>query len=288
MRRLPLSASLICAAFLVAPPAAAQVQSAASAANLRYTLGDLRPGDGQSAGVRFAPGDQNMTYDSIVYGAGASLLFTGQRNLSSEQGWVAEVDWQDFVHGSARLLPGTTFNVVGGSASAGIRPGPDHDNHTYAGLSSTQLYWLAPYSSLTVSVDVAVGVEIVPGAAWRQYGSAAASLLGYNADAPPGSGISYDFAFQMAYDEPSISKPEAHDARTLTITIDNPSDAWSEGQFYFELGATSNLSPLSPVPEPGGGAMLGAGLAVLGLAGSARRRKKRGAAAPLPTAQVQT
>lgn len=279
------------AALLLAAPALAQVEAKVAASNLRYLLTDLRPGDGQAPAASFTQGRHVVGTNLIVFDENFQELYRESTSLAAPRDVATALAWNGVLRSEARLEPGASFDMAGGAAASIVRPDQAQTRYGYASAQSVQDYRLAPYTSLTVSLDYDIALLIAPdaGAGARQYGSGAADLVGYgyfSAD-PLDRQLAYDGGFQMVVHDEYTDRLEAHEGGTLTITLANTTDAWGEGYFFFELGATSNVWPLSPVPEPGERGMLGAGLALLAALGLLERRRRRQVrtGAPQPSAR---
>lgn len=274
MRRLPPSVLLICAALCAGAPAFAQVGATGSAARLRYTLGDLRPEDGQAPAVSFSPNRRDLYVGGSVSDAAGNILFQEGDDRNGPQDMAAGVEWRDVIRGSAVLAPGGVFDVDGGSVAGQLAAGREQTRFITSQLYCDEAFLLAPYSSLTLSIDVDVWAHVVPDGSWNQYASSSADIVGYGhfSDGQLSSQTVFDGAFAMAYASDTVTRTEAGEARTLAITLVNPNASWGDGYFYFDLGLNTQLQPLSPVPEPDRRVLLAGGLAALAMAARFRRR----------------
>ncbi|MGJ7916651.1 hypothetical protein ACI48D_14380 [Massilia sp. LXY-6] len=284
MCRLLLSALLMSAATLAAP-VSAQVRSTASASGLRYTLGDLRPADGQAPSVSFSSPAGSLYAGGSVSDANGIVLYQQGQSLVWPQD-SDEVAWKDAILGRITLAPGGAVGMQGGSAVVSVAAGSEQMRYSIAQGGWDTGFRLAPYSSLTLSLDIDIDVaaRVVPDGSNNLYATSSAELRGFGSFRDGAQDVQFglDSGSALAYDNAASASPEARETKTLSITFLNPNASWGDGHFYLDFGTTAQLQPLSPVPEPTAGSLLAGGLAVLGLGRiAARRRKKRGAAAPL-------
>jgi len=278
-------AILLCAS--LAAPAMAQVQAQLTASNLRYTLTDLDPRDGQAPEFRVGTEGRGASAEISVRDAQGGLVYEARENPGGSHPDEARISWNDAVRASAMLAPGMLgFWTEGGTFTAQVWPGLDQTRTGSASLSAFEEFRLSPYSAMTVSLDVDILLALARDAAPGQYAHVNATFsgrsnFGHEAGMAQATG-------GTAYDDGQSLQPGDHRTEVLTLTFTNDTADWGDAAFSFNILAEAQLAPLSPVPEPGGWALLGGGLGILALAElGARRRKKRGAEAPLSIAQAR-
>jgi hypothetical protein len=260
------------AALVLAAPAWGQIQGSAQAGGLRYTLGDLAPDDGIAPSASFGPAP------AVSLGAHATRLpFLGepfQRDntitvtapASYAPDWLTEV------------RPAAVFDATGLHASLSVDP---FEDATLVGIAGAHLspwfFQLAPHTSITFSVDVAVDLALTEGDAATEFGGADAliSLYYRTAGGLWSAPISDGVGGRIGIGEDGVFVPSVNVARTATVSWSNDSDGWIEGQMFYETGVLGQVryGPPLPVPEPQSWAMLAAGLGLLAMK---KRRARTG------------
>lgn len=239
---------------------------------LSYTLTDLDPNDGVTPSISFS----DISGDGL---APATVMLVWSHNGTGGNNEVNAEDAQPIRYGYSE--PGLS---LGGSISGAPADPTTLDMRAYARADATDgdgagtdvEFWstpmgyvLSPNTSLTVSAVAHFSADGVPAGLRDNFtAEARLSLGGYGTLSGP-----FSLVFPADMDVESGDGP-VDTSEVLTLTYANDSTASVNGglSLYGTVRAATFGSSVSPVPEPGRLAMLGAGLPLL-LA--LRRRARR-------------
>jgi hypothetical protein len=264
MRFCTIRAALAAALLLSGAAAQAATASAtASFSNLRTTVIDLTPGDGQAAGISFAPDHSSLSVQMIAHGA-----------------WVAGTGYR---YGNSGVAD--SFSVADSSTGVGFASRDGSPGNVYA-------HSVAPQSALPGSNETGSNSQYL---AKLTFAAHTAATLTMNMDiqlATDGNAVSSAGAYAdigvSTLDSREVwdknrnveivgSNQQFHLNKDFTFNYSNDSDAAVTFWFFTNVSADTSGSynghvPIDPVPEPSSYAMLGVGLALMGAL--ARKRKQ--------------
>lgn len=135
-----------------------------------------------------------------------------------------------------------------------------------------QVFELAPHASMSVYLDVGMGMLSGQDAVSNQYGYGMATLSGILGEDGPQLSDTWSNGVGSGYTH-LVSVED----RTLSLRFSNDSDAWMSGSFGWTVDSVANIYVAVPVPEPDAWAMYLAGTALLagvGLRGVRRQRQR--------------
>lgn len=272
MNRYSLAIPVLLSLTIYAPATTAQTRIDTSFSNLRYTVADLLPSDGIAPQVQFgqtAPspdmGGMVLIYPSEADGHDV-ILYDSKTGVDARD---FTFRWEDNVKISSTFDPGTGFEQYQGTLSLDVIP-PGTNAFVTSGqfFSPYQSFQLAPYSSLTVSVDFTMSLASNPTEDVTQGGQALVRLQGIV------RGTYQYWDEEVVYvgvDPAGTEWADSTQARTTSVTFSNESGDWLGGEFYVYMGDQAKVV-LLPIPEPSTWAMWLLGCTVLGAAGLVRRR----------------
>jgi hypothetical protein len=268
--------ALLGTTLMLAEPAQAQVQAQGQISNFRYTLRDLRPGDGQAAAIRIGePSEAAVT--TRIYGGNNIDRTEGEQGIASLQ---HSLEWP----GNARVT--STYSAGADSFGSGVGLSLDIvpaqlEFLTIDGQAHSpwQSFSVAPHTAVTLSVDVSLTLAMAPESGrWHRRGDlfAAMTLM-----ASPDGLWTFDTSDMLrawvGTSDYGAYRLEDSESRTFSLSYENTSDEWTGALVDYWVDAYadawSDYVPPPPVPEPQAWAML---LAGLGLAAMKKRRAREG------------
>jgi hypothetical protein len=263
------------AALALAAPAWGQMQGSAQATGLRYALGDLAPDDGITPSASFGPAPGALLTGSVTRLISSGEPFQRSGDITVMAPATYAPDWLP------QARPVARFDADGTHADVSVAPLEDATVVGIAGAHlSPWIFRLAPHSSITFSLDVAIDLALTEGDAATEFGAADAYLSLYYRTAggawssPIGDGV----AGWVGTSQDGVYLPFLDLASTAMVSWSNDSDGWIDGQVLYEssvLGQVQYGPPL-PVPEPHTWAMLLAGAGVLVAAAQKKSPRRRG------------
>ncbi|MGJ7914778.1 PEP-CTERM sorting domain-containing protein [Massilia sp. LXY-6] len=268
-RSLPALALLLPLITLV-PSAQAQVSIVTGASNLRYTLSDLKPGDGVAPELRFggSTASQFLQASLHAYHGLWERVDDYRVNLvdDSANATLLENRWGDGASVQARFDLGAGLrDWQGSAASFAPRTGIQSFETFGSSRSPVQAFELSPHASMTVYIDIDMVMSSGRDSVSSQYGYGSATLYGVLGAMPA---LRETFAEGVGQDMPGLERTLS---RTLSLSFSNDDDAWMGGSFGWRVDSVTNVWVAYPIPEPGAWAMYLAGAALL--AGAGRRRQ---------------
>lgn len=257
-----LPAWLAAAAWLFTAGAQAAASTAIDVTGLQVSVVAIAPG--QTPGVSFAgPGGSlaqslasvGMPPDTWLATATGGAAF-GQASSATGAGALA---------GSSAFLSGDVFGAgasvhTSAYASSG---GPDATGQGTFGLGdgvAAAAFTLAPGTRMTITATVCATASTT-GTSPFEYADSGLSLVLGDSQGGGSQFVRFTFdAFALGLFGPSVDV----ETTTLNLVYENDTNAAITGLFSGYVGSVAySGNPVSPVPEPGGAAMLGVGLAAL-------------------------
>jgi hypothetical protein len=261
VRKLLPSACAVATALLMlgAPQASQAASSSASISDIQFQLTDLTPDDQSAARYLLVNGYSFVQGDIGTIG-GSDAPFANAANQ-----WLAALSaTQGYGSGVAGASTGS-FGVFAYGQTSDLNTSYTANAGSGAGLHSTNLagILLAPFTQVTISADVHLTSSLDAlgcGAGCQQAGAQALVTWG---------GSTQDISLMLNGQTDAFAGPAYKDG-LLSFTLTNNTSHWATNAFSFRAMADGSVTP---VPEPESYALLGAGLAVVGLI--ARRRQRR-------------
>lgn len=239
--------------------ALANATANASASNFRYTLTDLTPDDGIAPSLSWiASPDYGYAHLYGIY-RGSVLFPTRPEDDAPVTG-----EWADGGDAmSARIEGATRLDRTALNASA-TSAGNQYIGFNTEALAQSQIgaFVLSPGSAVSFMVDYEVNGLITDSLLDYSFAGAEARMLGelYDAGGIDG-GIEQEEANTFAL---NLTTDGQVRSGTLSITLSNAADLYSEGTVRFDANAYAQavINP-PPIPEPSTYGMFLAGLALI-------------------------
>lgn len=261
-RRLFLPAWLAAAACLFAAGAHAAVSTAIDVTGLQVSVSAIAPGSTPAVSFVGAGGSTAQSMTSAGMPPATWLVTTASGRAFGD---ASSATWAGALAGSSAMLSGDVFGaggVVHTSAFASSH-GPGATGQGTIGLGngvSAATFTLAPGTRMTITATVCA-IASVTGASPHEYADSGLSLALSDSEGVGPQFVRFTFdAFAAGLFGPF----DDVETTTLSLVYENNTNAAITGLFSGYVGSIAySGNPVSAVPEPGGGAMLGAGLAAL-------------------------
>jgi hypothetical protein len=239
---------------LGAPQAGLAASSSATISDIQFQVTDLTPDDEAAARYLLANGY------SFVQGNIDGLPFA-----NAADGWLAALSGVQAAGAGATGASTGSFGMFAYGQGSDLGTAYGANAGSSAGLNSSNLagILLAPFTQVTISADyhLAASLDALGCDTGCQLAGAQALVTW--------GGSMQDASLMLDSQTDLLAGPIYKDGM-FSITFTNNTGNWAKDAFSFRVSVDGSVMP---VPEPESYALLGAGLAVVGL--FARRRQRR-------------